>query len=361
MRTTFARLAALSLILAACSGGADEPAESTTTSDPTTTSSSTSTSTTTTTTSTTTTTIDDRETSLVTGLPVDDPELLERRVLAVKIDNHPRATPQSGINLADMVIELNVEGITRFISIWHESDTDYLGPNRSGRPTDADLVPGFGDATFVFSGAQAWVQNLIRANDINMVKEGSNGTFRISERRAPHNLYVDTNVLRETANQRGYADTPPDGPLWEFGPLQAGRPASMVDIQFGSNNRVYWEWDADQELWLRTAYGEDGMYRDEDGTEGRIGVPVLVALYAEPYTASPSGGQSGSSLPSSRVIGQGRAFVFADGMVAEGTWEREEVEEWFTLRTESGAIMNVPPGKSWVSIVPSNRGLSITE
>ena len=143
MRTTFARLVAVSLLLTACSVAAEEPVESSTTAAPSTTTPSTST----TSTTATSTTAGIRETSLLNGLPVDDPALLDRRVLAVKIDNHTRATPQSGINHADMVIELNVEGITRFISLWHESDVDYLGPNRSGRPTDAALLPAFNEPT----------------------------------------------------------------------------------------------------------------------------------------------------------------------------------------------------------------------
>lgn len=354
MRTKVARLVALTLLLTACSVAAEVPAESSTTSTPTT-SSSTSSS------STTSTTLESMETSLINGLPVAEPELLERRVLAVKIDNHPRATPQSGIDQADMVIEILVEGVTRFLTLWHESDSDYLGPNRSGRPTDGELLAAFPEPTFVISGAQAWVQNLIRSKDVNLIKETSNGTFRISSRSAPHNLYVDTFVLRETADANEFADTPPEGPLWSFGPMPAdARPASSVDVEFNAS-RVYWDWDDSQGLWLRRAYNEESTYRNEDGTEERIGVPVLIALYVDQYLASPGGGQSGSSLPSSHTTGSGRAFVFADGKVVEGTWERPSEDEWFTLTDENGEVMMVPPGKSWVSLVPDDRGLSITE
>lgn len=349
MRTAIVRLVALTLLLAACSPS-EEAVESTTTSDPTTTSS---TSTTTSTTTAPTTTIDDRETSLVNGLPVGDPALLDRRLLAVKIDNHPRANPQSGIDQADMVIEVMVEGITRFLTFWHESDTDYLGPNRSGRPTDAALLAAFPEPTFTISGAQGWVQNMITGSGINLIKELSEGTFRISGRAAPHNLYVNTFVLRETADTRGYADNPPEGPIWEFGPMpETATPASSVDIDF-SGNTVIWDWDESEGLWLRTAFGREANYADEDGTENRIGVPVLIALYTEQYSVN--------GLPSSRTTGQGQAFVFADGKYTQGTWERESEEEWFTLRTESGSVMAVPPGRSWVSLVPANRGLTITE
>jgi hypothetical protein len=280
-------------------------------------------------------------------------------VLAVKIDNHPAARPQSGIEQADMVIELMVEGITRFITIWHESDVDYLGPNRSGRPTEAELLPALNHPTFVISGAQGWVQVLLRNAGLDLIKELSQGTFRISGRRAPHNLYVDTNVLRETADARGYPDDPPDGPLWQFGPMPAdARPASEVTIDF-LGNIVNWTWDATEGLWLRTADGQDSNYVDKEGNEGRIGVPVLVALYVEQYTARPGAGQSGKPVPAEHTIGTGKAYVFADGKVVEGAWERENDADWFTLTDADGNVMSVPPGQSWVSLVPDSSGLTI--
>lgn len=353
MRTTVARLVTLALLVSACSVAAAEQTTSTT-SAPTTTSTS---STTTTSTST---TLDRGDTSLINGMPVDDPALLDRRVLAVKIDNHPAAQPQSGVEQADMVIELLVEGITRFITIWHESDSDYLGPNRSGRPTEAELLPAFNEPTFVLSGAQGWVQVMLRDHGLNLIKELSEGTFRIPERRAPHNLYVDTNVLRKTADARGYPDNPPDGPLWEFGPMPAdAEPASEVTIDF-TGNIVVWTWDATQGLWLRTASGEESNYVDKEGNEGRLAVPVLVALYVEQYVARPGAGQSGKPVPAEHTIGSGKAYVFADGKMVEGTWERDDETKWFTLTDTGGNVIPVPPGQSWVSLVPQSRGLTVT-
>ena len=348
MRTTIARLVALALLLAACSSGADEPADSTTSAPTSSTSSSTSTST-----STSTIIGDDPETSLINGLPVDDPTLLDRRVLAVKIDNHPRARPQSGIDQADMVMEMLVEGITRFITIWHESDVDYLGPNRSGRPTDANLLPAFNEPTFTISGAQGWVQNMITSNGIHMIKELSEGTFRISGRSAPHNLYVDTFTLRETADTRELPNDPPEGPIWEFGPIPAdASPASSVTMRF-SGNTVIWDWDETEGLWLRTVGGSESMVRDQEGNETRIGVPVMVALYTDQYSVN--------GLPTSEVTGSGEAYVFADGSYAQGTWERDELTDWFTLTDADGNVMTVPPGKVWVSLVPTGSGLTVTE
>jgi len=347
MRTTLARLVTLALLVAACSPS--ESADSTTTSEPTTSTSSTSTSTT----STTSTTIGESAESLVNGLEIENANLLDRRVLAVKIDNHPNARPHSGIDEADMVIEMLVEGVTRFITIWHESDSDYLGPNRSGRPTDSEVLPAFNEPTFTISGAQGWVQNMITGNGVSLIKELSEGTFRISGRSAPHNLYVDTFTLRETADEREYPNEPPDGPIWEFGPMPAdAAPASSVNIRF-SGNGVVWDWDETEGLWLRTIQGRESMVRDEEGNETRLGVPVMVALYVEQY--------SNNGLPSSRTLGSGEAYVFADGEYVQGTWEREEMTDWFTLTDADGNVIAVPPGQVWVSLVPSGSGLTVTE
>jgi len=348
MRTTIARLVTLVLLLAACSPS--ETADTTSTTAESTTSTSTST---TSTSSSTSTTLEELETSLINGLPVEDPTLMDRRVLAVKIDNHPRAQPQSGIDQADMVMEMLVEGITRFITIWHESDVDYLGPNRSGRPTDANLLPAFNGPTFTISGAQGWVQNMITGNGIHLIKELSQGTFRISGRRAPHNLYVDTFTLRETADSRDLPNDPPEGPIWEFGPLPAdAAPAASVTMRFAGNSAT-WDWDEAENLWLRTASGRESMVRDQEGNESRIGVPVLVALYTNQYSVN--------GLPSSEVTGSGEAYVFADGSYVQGTWERDELTDWFTLTDADGNVIPVPPGKVWVSLVPTNSGLTVTD
>ena len=145
----------------------------TTTSEPSTTTAPTTSSSTTTTEATTTSVVSTM--SPINGLPVDDAALLDRRLLAVKVDNHPLARPQSGINLADMVFEIRVEGITRFLTMWMQSDAEFLGPMRSGRPTDATLLAALNTPTFAISGAQGWVQSMITSMGINLLTETHSG------------------------------------------------------------------------------------------------------------------------------------------------------------------------------------------
>lgn len=359
MPTKIAWFVALGLVLAACTG---TPEPLTLATSPTTTPAAPTTSAptaepTTTTAEATTTTVPGTL-SLLNGTPVQDPTLLDRHVLAVKMDNHPKATPQSGVEFADAVIELRVEGITRFITLWHESDADYLGPMRSGRPTDAHLLPAFNEPTFAISGAQAWVQGLIRSQDIHLIGEVHPASFRIPERSAPHNLYVDTNLLREVAANRGHSNEPPAGPIWEFGPMpDSAEEVTSVTMDF-RGNIVTWDWHPVISSWRRTAYGEESKTRTQEGRESRIRVPVLVALYVEQYTATPRSGVAGTALPSSEVTGEGKAFVFADGKVVEGTWTRETDTDWFTLTDVNGEFLLVPPGKVWISLVPNTTGLT---
>lgn len=348
MRIKTARTVALGLLLTACSVAAAEPTTTTTTS----------TTTTTTLVATTTSTTLGLDLSPVTGLPLEDPEAGERRLLAVKIDNHPRAVPQSGTDQADLVIEVLVEGVTRFLTLWQESESEYLGPMRSGRPTDSYLLAALNKPTFARSGAQQWVQAVAALKDIHQIGEiGRPATFRISGRNAPHNLYVNTIELRSVADARGHSDEPP-APLWSFGPMPADADrASLITVRFGGN-AVDWEWDAGARNWMRTAYGQESMHRDEDGNESRIGVPVLIALHVEQYVEPVPPGWTGQALPSSRTLGSGTAQIFADGKVIEGIWEREEETDWFTLTYQNGETMQVPPGRSWVSLVPDTGGLT---
>lgn len=356
MRKSIVLLTALGLFLSACSGS--DAIETTTTFIPETTTT-TEAATTTTTLLSTTTTAKVGDPSPINGLPVDDPALLDRRVLAAKIDNHPNARPHSGLNHADAVIEVLVEGVTRFISIWQQSDSEYLGPMRSGRPTDSHILPAFGEPTFSISGAQPWVQSLIRSQGINLTGEVGPATFRISGRSAPHNLYINTVLMREYADSRGYANDPQAGPMWEFGDLPASAtPIESVKMNF-SGNTTNWTWDEIEGLWLRSASGADSNWRDQDGTTGRLSFPVMVALAVSQYTARPPSGVAGKPLPSSDVTGSGKAYVFADGKAVEGTWERESDDVWFTLRDDAGEIIPVPTGQAWISLVP-NGNITLT-
>ena len=348
-------LVAFALIAAACGG--DEAEDTTTSAAVTTLPPVTQATTSSTTTTTTTTTLPTGPPSLLNGMPTPVGADTDRRVIAVKVDNHPDARPQSGIQDADAVIELLVEGgITRFIALFHTSDTDYVGPIRSGRPTDPTLLRPL-EATFQISGAQGWVQSLIRARGVDFLGETRPNTFRIprGNRAYERTLYGDTEGMREVADDRGYPDDPPPGPWFTFGdPGTADAAAEEVTLSWSRDwSAVRWVWDGEQ----YTRFNADTPHEwvDADGEGEQISADTLLVLMSRKYTASPGSGQSGSSVPALETTGTGDAYLFFDGSVIEGTWEREAIEDYFTVTKADGSEMVVPPGRLWVSVFPDDR------
>ena len=336
---------ALALILTACSGS-DAETTTSTTAAPTTTSEAP-----TTTTEAPTTTIDGRPRSPVNGLPVDDAESLERRVLAVKIDNHWDARPQSGILEADAVFEIRVEGgLTRFMAVFHSSDSEMLGPIRSGRPSDAAIVRPL-EAVLAISGGQPWVQAGIRDLGVNLIGDSRPGMFRISGRAAPHNLYGNTIELREVADSRELPDEPPPVALWEFGELaEEAEEMSEVSFTFSDTTTTRWTWDGS--TYYRTIDDVDSNWVTPEEEVERINADVLIAIVGEQYLASPPAGQGGSSVPATSTMGTGDVYVFSEGRMVAGTWEREGAADPFTFTTTDGEPLLVPPGRPWISVVP---------
>jgi hypothetical protein len=303
----------------------------------------------------TTTTTDDPSdgvSNAINGLPADEASI-ERRVVAVKIDNHANARPQSGLEVADAVYEVLVEGgLTRFIALFHQSDLDVVGPNRSGRPTDAKLIAALAGAPFQVSGAQDWVQRIFAQDDVNIVYDNGVTTYRVSKRRAPHNLYTSTLAIRQWADDKGWPDENP-GNLFAFGEPTAGQaPAEKVVVTFSGSPPSSWEWDGDQ--YLRFQGSEAHMWVNEAGETGQLGFDTVVVLKVREFiTSSPTG--SGTSLPTADSLGSGDALVFTNGQVIEGTWEREEMTDPFTLLDSDGDEIVIAPGRLWMALVPNDE------
>jgi hypothetical protein len=355
--------AALTLLLlaAACSGDDAEPTTTTvlTTLPPVTTAAPTTAAPTTTTTTapaTTTTTKVAVPTSPLNALEVEDAAALDRRVIAVKIDNHPDARPQSGLQEADAVYELIVEGgLTRFIALFQQTDSEYIGPIRSLRPTDPTLVKPLG-ATLQISGGQSWIRSIASRADVRFIQETSPNTFRIPSngRARERTLFGSTDGMRTRADQIGAPDVAP-APWFVFGePTPSTTPARTINIDWSQASNVTWAYNGDQ--YLRYNGTRFHNWEDADGTVGPVKFDTLLVLTARQYTAVPPG--SGRAVPALDAVGTGEAMAFYDGTVVEGTWARDDIGDPFVLTTTAGAEVVLPPGRLWVSVVPRGRPIT---
>ncbi len=351
-------VSALSLVavIAACSGGstASGPTtlpsiESTTTTVPPTTTTVPPTTTTTTAPPTTTTTIPPLPTAALTGIVIDEP--LEQPAIVIKIDNHQSARPQRGINEADVVFEELVEGnITRFAALYHSQEVDPLGPVRSARTGDFDLLSNLNTPIFANSGGNPTVLDLLAGVDMVLVSDANVGApvyYRGGGKSAPHNLLTDTVSIREAAGDRG--GPPPS--LFRYRAEGEELPPTAEDvgtvrIDYGGY-RVDFAWDPDLEGWARTQQGS--AHRDSDGV--RIAFENVIVQFT-PYGTSVAFAGS----PEVQLIGTGEAWVLTAGQLIRAEWNRPTVEAITEYRDADGNEIALTPGRTWVALPRPGTG-----
>jgi hypothetical protein len=352
-RTTAVALALA--VIAACSSGGDAEtttttAESTTTTTTTATSTTTSTTvartttSTSTSTSTTTTTLPVVLRMPLTGEPVSSTDDVPARpALVVKIDNHPRARPQAGLNQADIVFEEIVEGtLTRFAAVFHAGDADPVGPIRSGRSQDVDMLGPLNGPVFAWSGGNAGVRNLIRNSDfINLDAGFTPGYYRRSGRGgAPHNLYSSTAAL--WANVPVEAMKAPPAIFTYLRPEETftGEPATAIDVPM-DGIRVRWEWDAEAGVYRRQQNGSS--HETEDS--GQVVADNIVVMGVEYHRSAVD-----RNSPEAQTLGSGPVYVFADGLLRIGVWIHLDRLDPYGLVAGDDSTIALPPGRTFVEL-----------
>nr|WP_249419759.1 DUF3048 domain-containing protein [Rhabdothermincola salaria] len=297
--------------------------------------------------------------SPLTGLPTDDPVGELHPAVTVKMDNSPDARPQSGINDADIVYEMKVEGITRFGVVFHSRIVDGVGPVRSARSSDIDLVADLSRPLFVWSGGNAGVTGEVlqaAREDVltNASFDAAEGFYyRSSERRSPHNLYVNLVPLvaeRSPEGQWGPA------PLFEYRvaetephPVPAEAvPVAGVSVDFGLRQVVDYVWDAEREGWNR--YQVDTRHARENSAavdqDGRQVAPANVVIQWVEYGVSAADSRS----PRAITVGEGDALVLTAGQAIPGRWSRPTRDQPARFTDAAGQPILLTPGATWVAL-----------
>ena len=266
-----------------------------------------------------------------------------RPALVVKVDNVD-AEPQSGLNQADLVFEEIVEGqATRFAAVFNSMEANPVGPIRSARTQDVDLLQSLNDPALAYSGANEGVNAALEAAGFELLSEGNPGFFRRDDRPAPHNLYANIAALWPQLASSGNAVA-----AFEYvapGTEVTGTPVTFAEMMVGSYD-VRWDWDATQRLFLRSQLGSP--HELADGQASANTVIVLVV----PYGTSPAGGG-----PEAQTIGTGAAVVYTAGHKIEGTWTRQSATEPFQLEAGGQPIL-IAPGRTWVELVDAQHNLA---
>lgn len=276
-----------------------------------------------------------------TGLPVV-PGTETRSALIMKIDNHPRARPQTGLDQADIVFDMRAEVVNRFAAVFQSTVPSPVGPVRSSRTSDFDILRGFDTPIYGSSGGNAGVLGGLRLLPIIALTNHTRPEyFRDRTRSAPHNLYIDGNVLYDLAPD----DLPTPEPWFEYRAAgerlaaSAFSVAGPVAIDFSGSSEVTHEWDPDVGGWLRTQDGEPHLTAAGDQL-----APENVVIMVTDYSTSAADAIS----PEVRSTGEGELVVLTNGHAILGRWERLNAEDKPTLRDRSGNAIRLTPGRTWV-------------
>ena len=272
----------------------------------------------------------------------------ERPVLAVKIENYPDARPQAGLQAADIVYEEPVEGgITRFIVLYHCHDDPRVGPVRSARTLDPDVLSQFGIPILAYSGGAPHVVRAIDKADLIPLDEttGAAAMRRDPSREAPHNLYADTRDLYEL----GASDAPAPAPTPVFAYSETlpspSRKVSTVHLPYSTTVAdVYWNWSRRAGAWVRS-HGQE-RHLVEGGEQ--VSADNVVVQVVEVVV-----GPRGGITPHVELTGSGKAYVFRNGRMVVGRWERPTLGDVTRFLTKAGREIALAPGRTWVELLPS--------
>ena len=286
----------------------------------------------------------------LTGFPVADEVLAARPALVVKIDNHPSARPQFGLNAADIVFEENVEKLTRFAAVFQSQDADRVGPIRSGRTQDVDLLGSFNQPLFGWSGGNGNVTRAINDSDLISLNpsttNGQGGFFRDrrGSEKSEHTLYSSTQAFYTFTPI--YAPAPPQQFTYRAdGEAFNADPATGVDLDM-DGVAVNWTWDPGSTSYLRFQGGKP----HNDATFGQVSAANVVVLEVD-YRPSPADARS----PEAQTLGTGVAYVFTGGLVVVGTWTRDDRLQPFRLTDADGNAIGLTPGRTWVELARQGR------
>jgi hypothetical protein len=285
----------------------------------------------------------------LTGLSLTDPVRLARPALVVKVENAPASRPQSGLDSADLVYEEIVEGgITRFLAVFHSTDADLIGPVRSLRPTDPEIVSAFGGLYAYSGGIPNFIDVLRRTPGItdvgvDLLDEGPDKPYnRRAGRTPPNNLYTSTAKLYARAPATG---TRPPGRFAEF--LPENQPFSPPGATSANGlaltvgiTQVSYQYDDGSKTYRRGGLVEGS---------GSVAPTNVIVQFCE-YTETDETDNTGVTVEKAAVVGSGDVLILSGGMAVRGKWSKASPTAYTTYTDANGAPIKLAPGRTWVAL-----------
>lgn len=280
---------------------------------------------------------------------------IDGRAVAVMVNNHPKARPQSGLNKADIVYEVLAEGnVTRFLAIFQSEKPEKIGPVRSAREYYIELAKGY-DGLFIAHGYSPDAKEILDSGDIDHLNGMEyDGTLfkRADFRAAPHNSYITYEAILEGADKNNYSiKHPPSAIPFLSKEEQAkldGLPGAKVTVAYMNDPKftATYEYDSSSGKYKRFSDGEQTI--DYESKE-----PVLmdnVFIVETDHQILDDAGRRQIDLTSG-----GKAYLLQKGFLREVQWTNNNGR---ILPVVNGEVGGLVPGKTWINIVPADPGLT---
>ncbi len=312
----------------------------------------------------------------LTGEAVDDPTVLDRVPVAIKISNWPPqyVWPQSGINSADLIFEHYNEGFrygTRWTAIYLSQDPVRVGPVRSGRLIDLELTAVY-KAVLAAWGFSNGVLAIFKDSDLYPDRVASYSLpevlapdpfYRDTSRDVPleHTGYTDPQRMRAWATAHGISGRQEglEGMVFAAAPPASGEPATHILIPWDQLD-AEWYYDEDSGRYLRWSNGTPHV----DALTGeQLGADNVVVLYVSQWlTEIVEEPHSGLLSIQWALWNQDnpyrRADIFRDGVRIQGVWNRRARWDILTLTDEAGTPIPLKPGNTFFEIIPT-QGMEV--
>ncbi len=295
--------------------------------------------------------------STLTGLPVS-PDVNQRPVTAVMVENSLDARPQSGLSQAGVVFEAIAEGgVTRFMALFQDTAPDNVGPIRSARPYYVSWALGF-DAGYAHVGGSTDGLADIRAWGARDLDQFANsGSYhRIDTRSAPHNVYTGIPTLNQLEVAKGYTTSKYSGFVRKT-PAPSKLPtARSLDFSLsGYYYNPHFDYNPATNSYNRS---EAGAAQTDQNNGQQLSPTVVVALITPLGQGALD--SSGAYYSDYSVTGSGAAYIFQDGLVTVGQWNKASNPDPISFSDAAGKPLGLNPGQTWLTAVQSANGVSYT-
>lgn len=294
-----------------------------------------------------------------TGLMVE-PEKNNHRAITVMVNNIKEAMPQSGIEQADIVYEMLVEGgITRLLAVFtNYDDIAKIGPVRSARMAYGIVSAEYDPIYIHYGGSDDGYQKIEEYNldDIDGMTD-QKVFYRDSSRVAPHNAYINSETLAKGITAYNLRDTKDPSLTKKFlfhetdTDLKNGETAIKVSTPFSNYQKSYFTYNETSKTYDRFQYNTAHI---DDLTGNQLTYKNIIIQLVNEYALDAGGHQSMD------LVGSGSGYYVTNGKSVKITWKKANDSSVTKYYFEDGTEVLLNPGKTWIAIFPKDRESSIS-